>query len=143
MTIVVRVLKDEFIPLVPATLPTVFKYLKDAMESEEPNKALPLATSCLAFVHALAEHLPFLLTGESLDTVLTLLAKAADSGRLKESRGGLLRLLAKNVGADEMFEAFERDFETVAAVGSIQVSSAPTWKQMHMPIASTIAKASV
>ena len=122
LTIAVRTLKDEFIPLVPAVLPVVFSYLEQALaKDEEQGKLTSLAISCFAFVQALVEHLPFLVTGDALDTTLQLLGKAAEVPKLKESRGALWRLVAKHVEADEAIAAFERNFEAVAALQSLQV----------------------
>jgi U3 small nucleolar RNA-associated protein 10 len=130
LTVVVKVLKDEFIPLMPQTLPAVFEYLRHSLSSQsamEATKLLLLSTACFAFVHALTENLPFLITGESLDTILQLLVKAGTSefmdAKLKDSRSDLYRLLAKNIEADELFSAFERNFQTIVKTGGFEVSS--------------------
>jgi U3 small nucleolar RNA-associated protein 10 len=125
LTLILRTLKDEFIPLMPLVVPTVFSYLLRTLgpdsEQNQGPKALSLSIACFAFLHAVVEHLPFLVAPDSLETLLMLLAKAADVDKLADSRSGLYRLLAKNVPVDKAFAAFEGSFETVAAEGSLQV----------------------
>jgi U3 small nucleolar RNA-associated protein 10 len=129
LTVAVRILKDEFIPLVPSVLPVVFSYLENILAADEQGKALSLTISCFAFVQALVEQLPFLVTGESLDKVLLFLAQAGDVSKLKESRGHLWRLVAKNVEAGEALPAFERNYQAISEVGSLQVSISSTMQR--------------
>jgi U3 small nucleolar RNA-associated protein 10 len=121
LTLTLRILKDEFIPLIPQILQQVFAYLEQTLGPDPEQKNLSLSIACFAFVHAVVENLPFLVGSDALDSVVRLLAMAAEVGRLSESRSGLYRLLAKTVEVDEAFGAFERGFEVVAKEGSFQV----------------------
>ncbi|KIW04885.1 uncharacterized protein PV09_04060 [Verruconis gallopava] len=126
LTITIKVLKDEFISLVPMILPVIFKHLESGISydtSGEMLKALNLSLNCIGFIYCLVEHLPFLMTGDYLDTAFLLLAKAAATPdgverKLKESRNDLLRLIAKSVEADEVLAALGRNFKNVASFGN-------------------------
>jgi U3 small nucleolar RNA-associated protein 10 len=117
LTTAAKILRDEFIPLVPAVLPTVYSYLEHSLSTIDSGEktALLLMNGCFAFAHTLVENLPFLVTGDYLDTLLQLLIKTANSelvsAKLKAPRAGLWRLLAKTIGADEMFSALGRNWE--------------------------------
>ena len=123
----VEVLQDGFIPLIPQILSKGFEYLETTLSTDDPNKQLHSAVFTMAT--AVIEWLPFILSGKSLDTALTLSFRSAgfaNGDELSESRQEFVGLLPKKLGAKEIFSALHRTWPCAIRAGSQAVHESLT-----------------
>ena len=109
----VDVLRDDFIPLLPDLFTRTFEYMHLNIKDMEPNAGLHNA--CFALFNTIIEHLPFIFTGNILDTSLQL-AQASAASELdidtQGSRSQFYQLLTEKLSADELFPALTRNRST-------------------------------
>ncbi|KAK6088126.1 ssu processome component [Seiridium cupressi] len=111
----VDVLQDGMVPVLPAATPKCLAYLKETVSDAGRNATLH--NSCYTFMHALAQHLPYMLSGTVLQQLLSVSSSSAEASLDAEaidSRVQCLQFLAKTVDAKAMFIALEANW-TVAA----------------------------
>jgi U3 small nucleolar RNA-associated protein 10 len=106
----VDVLRDDFIPLLPDLFSQTFEYLRLSIKDMEPNASLHDA--CFALINATVEHLPFIFTGNILDTSLQL-AQASGACELdigvQNFRSQFYQLLTEKLSTTELFPALTRN----------------------------------
>jgi len=107
----VDVLQDGIVPVLPVAIPKALGYMEQSLKSEIPNAALHNA-AC-AFMTALAQHIPYMISGAYLDQLLTCSNASAVAGLDAESHNNLfqcLEFLAKLVEPKTLFVALERNW---------------------------------
>lgn len=114
----VDVIQDEFIPLLPAVLLKAFTYLSQSLDSQEPKNNLHNAV--YALLCSIVERLPFMLSGQYLDSALQLSHRSAVADLdpdVAESRSQFYQLAAKRIDAKECFSAIERSWTGAVEMG--------------------------
>ncbi|KAI2472061.1 hypothetical protein F4781DRAFT_385178 [Annulohypoxylon bovei var. microspora] len=116
----VDVLQDGVMPVLPSAIPKALSYIAESIGSETPGAELHNAG--YAFMAALAQHLPYMLSGSYLEQLLAV-SNASSSSSLgteaNDARLQCLRLLAKQVDAKTLFSALEQNWLTAIDSGSI------------------------
>ncbi len=64
----VDVLQDGIVPVLPVAIPKALGYMEQSLQGETPNTALHNAVC--AFMTALAQHIPYMISGAYLDHLL-------------------------------------------------------------------------
>lgn len=119
----VDVLQDGMVPVLPAATPKCLAYLKESIVDAAKNAALHNA--CYTFMHALAQHLPYMLSGSILQQLLAVSSESAAAeldADASDSRVQCLQFLAKTVDAKAIFAALEANW-VVAADRGFNVSA--------------------
>ncbi|KAH8205749.1 hypothetical protein TruAng_000025 [Truncatella angustata] len=114
----VDVLQDGMVPVLPAATPKCLAYLKDNIADASRNSSLHNA--CYTFMHALAQHLPYMLSGSLLQQFLTISSASASAdldAEAVDARVQCLQFLAKTVDAKALFTALEHTWTDAADHG--------------------------
>jgi U3 small nucleolar RNA-associated protein 10 len=117
-----EVLGQAIIPVLPQALPQAFNLLELSLKKEKENSRLHDAVFSL--ISALLEHVPFMILDTSLDSILKLSFRSANSDMSEESiesRREVLSLVAKRVDAGESFGAVQRNWPYAVSEG-VEVS---------------------
>ncbi|KAI1804376.1 hypothetical protein F4811DRAFT_520348 [Daldinia bambusicola] len=115
----VDVLQDGVVPILPSAIPKALSYITESLQTEQPREALHNAS--YAFIAALAQHLPYMLSGAYLGQLLAVSSKSAGSNITSEANNArlqCLRLLAAQVDAKTLFSALEQNWATAKGSGS-------------------------
>ncbi|KAI1457267.1 hypothetical protein F4805DRAFT_429474 [Annulohypoxylon moriforme] len=116
----VDVLQDGVMPVLPSAIPKALSYIEESMTNE--TSGVELHNAGYAFMAALAQHLPYMLSGSYLEKLLAV-SSASSSCNLgieaNDARLQCLRLLAKQVDAKTLFSALEQNWATAIDSGSI------------------------
>ena len=118
LTTMVESLQDAIVPGLPQVLSTTFKHLGTTVRAEQPNDNLHNAIYSL--FTSIMLYIPWILTGPSLDSFLSLSHESANAGLEQEcnsARAGALDLLAKQTNAEELFSALTRTWNNAMADG--------------------------
>lgn len=127
----VDVLQDGMVPVLPAATPKCLAYLKESIVDAAKNAALHNA--CYTFMHALAQHLPYMLSGSILQQLLAVSSESAAAeldADASDSRVQCLQFLAKTVDAKAIFAALEANW-VVAADRGFNVSAVLPDAKIH------------
>ncbi|KAK4106503.1 hypothetical protein N658DRAFT_461146 [Parathielavia hyrcaniae] len=114
----VDVLQDGIVPVLPVAIPKALAYLEESLDSEEPNTELHNAV--YAFMAALAQHIPYMITGAYLDRLLTCSNASAAADLDDESnsnRTHCLQFLAKLVDPKVFYNALNQNWAFAADCG--------------------------
>ncbi|KAI8959149.1 hypothetical protein F5Y11DRAFT_334046 [Daldinia sp. FL1419] len=115
----VDVLQDGIVPVLPSAIPKALSYIAESIKAEAIGEALHNAG--YAFMAALAQHLPYILSGTYLGQLLAVSSKSASSNlgsEANDARLQCLRLLATQVDAKILFSALEQNWATAKDSGS-------------------------
>ncbi|KAK0646693.1 hypothetical protein B0T16DRAFT_330328 [Cercophora newfieldiana] len=107
----VDVLQDGIVPVLPVAIPKALGYMAQSLQGETPNA--PLHNAACAFMTALAQHIPYMISGAYLDQLLTCANASAAANLDAESHDNLfqcLEFLAKLVEPKTLFVALERNW---------------------------------
>ncbi|KAL8313880.1 hypothetical protein RB597_006340 [Gaeumannomyces tritici] len=113
----VDVLQDAIVPVLPAAFPKALAYLSDSLQGEPDQE---LHDAVFAFAASLAEHIPYMMTESYIGQLLAnsnLSAEAGLGDGSNESRLDCLRFLAKQVDANVMLAAMERNWDLAVDAG--------------------------
>ncbi|KAK3302166.1 uncharacterized protein B0T15DRAFT_542141 [Chaetomium strumarium] len=114
----VDVLQDGIVPVLPIAIPKALAYLEDSLVGEEPNAELHNAA--YAFMAALAQHIPYMITGTYLDRLLAC-SNASAAAQLddesNDNRTHCLQFLAKLVDPKVLYNALSRNWGSAAGCG--------------------------
>ncbi|KAJ2988983.1 hypothetical protein NUW58_g3699 [Xylaria curta] len=114
----VDVLQDGIVPILPSAIPKALSYISESFTN---NNQLPeLHNAAYAFLTALAQYLPYMLSGSYLEQILAVSSASAKSRMGNESNDARLQCLqfiAKQVEAKTMFVALEKSLNTYADAG--------------------------
>ncbi|KAH6636542.1 U3 small nucleolar RNA-associated protein 10 [Chaetomium tenue] len=119
----VDVLQDGIVPVLPVAIPKALDYLEQSLVGEEPNAELHNAA--YAFVAALAQHIPYMITGSYLDRLLACSnasAAAALDDESSSNRTHCLQFLAKLVDPKVMYNALNQNWASASSCGASAVS---------------------
>ncbi|KAI1842646.1 hypothetical protein JX266_011108 [Neoarthrinium moseri] len=111
----VDVLQDGMVPVLPSAIPKCLAYMQESIA--EGTKSSSLHNAAYTLMHALAQHLPYMLSGSYLQQLLAVSSASAEASLDTESNDSRLRclqFLAKTVDAKAIFTALEGNW-TVAA----------------------------
>ncbi|OBT53638.1 hypothetical protein VE04_06303 [Pseudogymnoascus sp. 24MN13] len=116
----VDILKEGIVSVLPIAIPAALKYMAKTVEEGGQNDKLHNAG--YAFVNALVEHLPYMISGSYLDTLLVISNKSAEAdleAEADESRIACLDLAAKQIDAKNMFTALQKNWSIATECGTI------------------------
>ncbi|KAL2167558.1 hypothetical protein VTG60DRAFT_1104 [Thermothelomyces hinnuleus] len=119
----VDVLQDGIVPVLPAAIPKALAYLEQSLDGEEPNAELHNAA--YAFMAALAQHIPYMITGSYLDRLLVCSNASAAAPLDDESssnRTHCLQFLAKLVDPKVLYNALDKNWPSAASRGASAVT---------------------
>jgi len=114
----VEILDQDIIPILPETLPRAYELLRKSIKKGSEDERLHNAV--YTFISALLMHVPWIITGSNLDSILKLSYESsnADMGQSCDySRRDSLQLLAKQTNAKDLFVALERSWAAAIASG--------------------------
>ncbi|AEO69251.1 01275787-a34a-4ed3-b98e-774878c86418 [Thermothielavioides terrestris] len=114
----VDVLQDGIVPVLPSAIPRALAYLEQSLNDEEPDAELHNAA--YAFVAALAQHIPYMISGTYLDRLLAC-SNASAAAELDDesntSRLHCLQFLAKLVDPKVLYNALDKNWASAASHG--------------------------
>ncbi|KAG8528844.1 uncharacterized protein KY384_006533 [Bacidia gigantensis] len=113
---------EAFIPLIPRAMPAALEALEESMAINAEDKTLHNAA--YSFFTALFIYIPFMVSGQSLDRLLRASYESANSEMGKdcdEIRSQTIRLIAKRIDANVVFEALERTWTSAMEQGPTAV----------------------
>ncbi|KAI1110739.1 armadillo-type protein [Nemania sp. NC0429] len=114
----VDVLQDGIVPVLPSAIPKALSYIS---ESFTDGARLPeLHNAGYALITALAQYLPYMLSGSYLGQILavsSISAKSKMGGESNDARVQCLQFIAKQVEAKVMFVALEKSLSAYAEAG--------------------------
>ncbi|KAI0875102.1 armadillo-type protein [Hypoxylon argillaceum] len=114
----VDVLQDGIVPVLPSAIPKALSYISESFGNG--NRLPELHNAGYAFVTALAQYLPYMLSGSYLEQILAVSSVSAKSrmgGEASDARTQCLQFIAKQVEAKTMFVALEKSLSTYAEAG--------------------------
>ncbi|KAK7749227.1 snoRNA-binding rRNA-processing protein utp10 [Diatrype stigma] len=114
----VDVLQDGVVPVLPSAIPKTLSYITESLQASNPHAELHNAG--YAFLTALAQHLPYILSGSYLQQLLavsSVSAKTNLSTEANDARLQCLNFLAKQIDAKVMFSALEQNWSTASGSG--------------------------
>ncbi|KAI2637419.1 armadillo-type protein [Xylaria nigripes] len=119
----VDVLQDGIVSVLPSAIPRALSYISESFASDTH---LPeLHNAGYAFITALAQYLPYMLSGSYLAQILAVSsasAKSRTSGESTDARLQCLQFIAKQVEAKTMFIALEKGLSTYTNSGHAAMS---------------------
>lgn len=116
----VDILREGIVSVLPIAIPAALQYMAKTVEKDGQNDKLHNAG--YAFISALVEHLPYMISGSYLDTFLVISNKSAEAElevEADESRIACLDLAAKQIEAKNMFTALQKNWPIAAECGTI------------------------
>ncbi|KAK5664222.1 hypothetical protein OQA88_438 [Cercophora sp. LCS_1] len=131
----VDVLQDGIVPVLPVAIPKALGYLEQSLQGEAANAELHNAA--YAFMTALAQHIPYMISGAYLERLLVCSYASAAAGLDTESnqcRLDCLQFLAKLVEPKALFVALDQTWSKASAAG-FMVRQYPTPTHLKQRIA--------
>ncbi|KAK4163476.1 hypothetical protein QBC43DRAFT_239171 [Cladorrhinum sp. PSN259] len=119
----VDVLQDGIVPVLPVAIPKALSYLEDSLKGETAN--VELHDAAYAFLAALAQHIPYMISGAYLDRLLACSNTSAATELNAESNSNrlhCLQFLAKLVDAKTMYLALEKNWLHATNAGFSAIS---------------------
>ncbi|KAL7626839.1 snoRNA-binding rRNA-processing protein utp10 [Parahypoxylon ruwenzoriense] len=116
----VDVLQDGVVPVLPSAIPKAISYVAESIRSDTPR--VELHNAGYAFMAALVQYLPYILSGSYLGQLLAVSSASAQSNlgsEANDARLQCLRLLAKKVDAKPLFSALEQNWTPATDSGFI------------------------
>ncbi|RYO96777.1 hypothetical protein DL763_003053 [Monosporascus cannonballus] len=114
----VDVLQDGVVPVLPSAIPKAIAYITESLQETNPHAELHNAG--YAFMTALAQHLPYMLSGSYLQQLLAVSSVSAKrnlGAEANNARLQCLNFLAKQIDAKAMFSALEQNWSTASNSG--------------------------
>ncbi|GAP90048.1 putative BP28CT domain-containing protein [Rosellinia necatrix] len=114
----VDVLQDGIVPVLPSAIPKALSYISESFTN---SARLPeLHNAGYAFITAVAQYIPYMLSGSYLGQILAVSSVSAKSrmgGESNDARLQCLQFIAKQVEAKTMFTALDKGLSTYAEAG--------------------------
>ncbi|CAG8981797.1 hypothetical protein HYALB_00004740 [Hymenoscyphus albidus] len=114
----VEILREGIVSVLPAAIPKTLEYVEESIGDNPDGQKCHNAG--YAFISALVQHLPYMISGNYLDKLLqisNISAEAVLDTEADESRTECLHLVAKQVDAKGMFSALEKNWEQAKESG--------------------------
>lgn len=114
----VDVLQDGIIPILPTAVPQALDYLNQSLNDADSD--VELHDACYSLMTALAQHLPYVISGSYLDQLLAISNKSAESpldAEDHENRTECLLFLAKQLDAKVLFTALQKNWTCAMDTG--------------------------
>ncbi|UQC78139.1 BP28CT domain-containing protein [Colletotrichum lupini] len=114
----VDVLQDGILPIVNIAISQAILYIEQSVENDEA--ANELHNAAFAFITALAQHLPYMISEKHLDNILLASNKSAEANLDNEAddeRINCLRFLARKVEAKTMLASLQKNWIPAAEAG--------------------------
>ncbi|KAI0480659.1 hypothetical protein GGR56DRAFT_687895 [Xylariaceae sp. FL0804] len=118
LTSLVDVLQEGVVPVLPTAIPRTLAYITESVGSE--SRSPELHNAAYAFMTALAQYLPYMLSGTYLERILAVSNGSARANLNSEANNARLRCLhfiAKQVDAKSMFGALEKNWVSASDSG--------------------------
>ncbi|KAH6624856.1 hypothetical protein B0J18DRAFT_397920 [Chaetomium sp. MPI-SDFR-AT-0129] len=115
----VDVLQDGIVPVLPVAIPKALAYLEQSLVGETPNAELHNAA--YAFMAALAQHIPYMITGSYLDRLLACSNASAAvelDDESNDNRMHCLQFLAKLVEPKVFYNALNQNWASASGHGA-------------------------
>ncbi|KAI9738135.1 MAG: snoRNA-binding rRNA-processing protein utp10 [Claussenomyces sp. TS43310] len=116
----VEILREGIVPILPIAIPKALDYIASSIvEGQEDEK---LHNAGYAFISALIQHLPYMVSGAYLDKLLVVSYQSAEADldeEADESRLQCLHLAAKQIDAKGMFVAMQQNWKNATDAGSL------------------------
>lgn len=114
----VDVLQDGIVPVLPSAIPQTFEYLVNSIQGVDSD--VELHNACYVLLTALAQHLPYMISGAYLDQLLAVSNKSAEAPLDEEdheNRKDCLVFLAKQLDAKVLFTALQKNWTSAMDTG--------------------------
>ncbi|KAI9665265.1 MAG: snoRNA-binding rRNA-processing protein utp10 [Trizodia sp. TS-e1964] len=114
-----EVLGEGIIPVLPQSIKQAFEKLEASLQCLETNQKLH--DGVFSFVETLLVHIPWIISGPYLDSllnILTLCVRVDFDAESNETRNHVFQILAEKVAAKECFSALERNWDLASEAGS-------------------------
>ncbi|KAI1306617.1 armadillo-type protein [Xylaria venustula] len=114
----VDVLQDGIVPVLPFAIPRALSYISESFAND--TQVPELHNAAYAFITAIAQYLPYMLSGSYLEQILAVSSASAKSKMGRESNDARLQCLqfvAKQVDAKIIFTALDKSFNIYADAG--------------------------
>lgn len=108
----VEILREGIVSVLPAAIPKTLEYMESNVSEDSEDQKCHNAG--YAFISALVQHLPYMVSGAYLDKLLQISNTSAEADlgtEADESRVECLHLAAKQIDAKSMFSALEKNWE--------------------------------
>lgn len=122
----VDVLQDGIVPVLPIAIPQTLTYLRNSLTGSDID--VELHNACYALMTALAQHLPYMISGAYLDELLATSNKSAESALDSDdhdNRKQCLHFLAKQLDAKVLFTALQKNWTSAMSAGHLVSSIHP------------------
>lgn len=114
----VDVLQDGIVPILPTAIPKTLEYLDGSLNGADSD--VELHNACYSLMTALAQYLPYMISGSYLDQLLAISNKSAQSPLDEEdhdNRKQCLHFLAKQLDAKVLFTALQNNWAAAMDTG--------------------------
>lgn len=114
----VDVLQDGIVPVLPIAIPKALEYLSNSLSGVDTD--VELHNACYALMTALAQNLPYMISGAYLDELLAISNKSAESpldDDVHDERKQCLHFLAKQLDAKVLFTALQKNWTPATGAG--------------------------
>ncbi|KKY39373.1 putative u3 small nucleolar rna-associated protein 10 [Diaporthe ampelina] len=114
----VDVLQDGVVPILPTAIPKTLEYLSASIDGVDSDTELHDA--CYALMTALAQHLPYMVSGAYLDQLLVVSNKSAESpldDDVHDNRKQCLHFLARQLDSKVLFSALQKNWASAMDAG--------------------------
>lgn len=114
----VDVLQDGIVPVLPTAIPKALTYLQESIAGVDSN--VETHNACYSFMTALAQYLPYMISGSYLDQLLASSNISAEAGlddECNDNRRQCLRFLAKQLDAKVIFSALQQNWTKAVDAG--------------------------
>ena len=116
----VEILKEGIVSILPMAIPTCLNYMESSVNANVESQKLHNAG--FAFISALTQYLPYMITGGYLDRFLAICNASAEADlddEADENRVQCLHLAAKQIDAKSMFGALEKSWQQAVVLGPL------------------------
>lgn len=116
----VEVLQDGIIPILPTAIPQTLAYLAQSVDGADSD--VEMHNACYSLMAALAQHLPYVISGAYLDQLLAISNKSAEAPLDEddhENRTACLLFLAKQLDAKVLFVALQKNWTSAMDAGYV------------------------
>lgn len=116
----VEILREGIVPVLPVAITKALDYMEESVEEEKEDTKLHNAG--YAFISALAEYLPYMISIAYLNRLLKISNDSAESELDEEAEGSrtlCLQLAAKQIEAKTVFTSLEQGWHDAADSGSL------------------------